>query len=162
MGIFVVALRRAFLLELHASIWRSAWRAGAHGAGGYSGGDCLGIHPDPQCGSNLSVFGRAGAVRRQVGESSRALKGQACSRKSGDLFDRSAMSSLQVDSAFVSAFVPHARLFSLHPSLVSNNSCGAHGVGGMNSCGSMHGVAVHDNSLEVHANSRGALGHRHS
>ena len=59
-------------------------------------------------------------VRRQLGESSRrggvvgahaswgtrALKGQACSRKSGDLLDRSAMSSLQVGSAFVSAFVP--------------------------------------------------------
>ena len=126
---------------------RSAWRAGAHGAGGFSGGDC---------------FGRAGAVRRQIGESSRALKGQTCSRKSGDLSDRSAMSPLQVDSAFVSAFVPHARLFSLHPSLVSNNSCGAHGVGGMNSCGSMDGVVMHDNSFGVHVNSCGALGHRNS
>ena len=98
---------------------RNAWRAGAHGAGGFSG-DCV---------------GRAAAVRRQIGVSSRALKGQACSRKSGDLSDCSA-----IDSAFVSAFVPHARVFSLHPSLVSNNSCGAHGVGGTNSCGSVHGV----------------------
>ena len=96
---------------------RSAWRTGAHGAGGFSGGDCV---------------GRAAAVRRQMGVSSRALKGQACSRKSGDLSDCSA-----IDSAFVSAFVPRARLFSLHPSLVSNNSCGAHGLGGTNSCGSM-------------------------
>ena len=72
------------------------------------------------------------------------------------------MSSLQVDSAFVSALVPHARLFSLHPSLVSNSSCGAHGVGGMNSCGSMHGFVMHDNSFKVHVNSCGALEHRNS
>ena len=100
-------------------------------------------------------------VRRQLGEPSRrgggvgahaslgtrALKGQARSRKSADLFDRSGMSSRQVDSAVVSAFVPHARLFSFDPSLVSNNSCGAHGLGGMNSCGSMHGAVMHDNSF---------------
>ena len=78
------------------------------------------------------------------------------------MFDRSAMSSLKVDSAFVSALVPHARLFCLHPPLVSNNSCGAHGVGGMNSCGSMHGVVMDDNSFGVHVNSCGALGHRNS
>ena len=111
----------------------------AHGAGGSPGGAGLEVDPDPQCGT--SVFGRAGAVRRQSGEparrggfvgaracrGARALKGQARGRKSGDLFLRSAMSlsSLQVDSAFDSAFVPHARLFTFHPSLVSNNSCGA-------------------------------------
>ena len=33
------------------------------------------------------------------------------------------------------------------------SSCGAHGVGGMNSCGSMHGVVIHENSFGVHANS---------
>ena len=114
----------------------------AHGAGGFSGGDCV---------------GRAAAVQRQIGVSSLALQGQACSSKSGDLSECSA-----VDSAFDSAFVPHARLFSLHPSLVSNNSCGAHGVGGTNSCGSVHGVVMHDNSSGVHVNSCGALGHRNS
>ena len=57
--------------------------------------------------------------------------------------------------------VPHAQLFSLHPSLVSNNSCGVHGVGAMNSCGSMHGVVMHDDS-SVHVNSCGALEHRNS
>ena len=36
-----------------------------------------------------------------------------------------------------------------------------HGVGAMNSCGSMHGVVMHDNS-SVHVNSCGALGHRNS
>ena len=125
------------------------------------------VDPDPQCGPNPSVFGRERVqFGRQIGESSRrggvvgahaswgtrALKGQACSRKCGDLFDRSAMSSLQVDSAVVSALVPHARLFSFHPSLVSNNSCGARGVGGMNSCGSMQGAVMHDNSFGVHVN----------
>ena len=48
---------------------RSAWRSGAHGAVGSSGGECV---------------GRAGAARRQVGESSLALRRQACSRKRDD------------------------------------------------------------------------------
>ena len=45
---------------------------------------------------------------------------------------------------------------------MSNNSCGAHGVGGTNSCGSMHGVVMHDNSFGMHVNSCGALRHRNS
>ena len=32
----------------------------------------------------------------------------------------------------------------------------------MNSCGSMHGPVMHDNSSVVHVNSCGALGHRNS
>ena len=36
------------------------------------------------------------------------------------------------------------------------------GVGGFNSCGSMHGVDMHDNSLVVHENSWSALGHKNS
>ena len=32
----------------------------------------------------------------------------------------------------------------------------------MNSCGSMHGVVMHDNSSGVHVNSRGAVGHRNA
>ena len=39
---------------------------------------------------------------------------------------------------------------------------GVHGVGGTNSCGSMHGVVMHDNSSGVHVNSCGALGQRNS
>ena len=61
-----------------------------------------------------------------------------------------------------SSFVPHSRLFSLHPSLVSQNSSLLHGSGAMNSCGFMHGVCMHDNSLVVHENSWGALGHKNS
>ena len=44
---------------------------------------------------------------------------------------------------------------------MSNNSCGVHGVGAMNSCGSVHGVVMHDNS-SVHVNSCGALEHGNS
>ena len=55
------------------------------------------------------------------------------------------------------SFVPHSRLFSLHPSLVSQNSSLSHGLGAMNSCGSMHGLCMHDNSLVMHDNSWGAL-----
>ena len=64
--------------------------------------------------------------------------------------------------ALSSSLVPHARLFSLHPSLVSQNSCLSHGLGAMNSCWSMHGVDLHDISSGMHENSWGALGHRNS
>ena len=37
-------------------------------------------------------------------------------------------------STLSSSLVPHARLFSLHPSLVSQNSSLSHGLGAMNSC----------------------------
>ena len=40
--------------------------------------------------------------------------------------------------------------------------CLSHSLCAMNSCGSMHGVVMHDNSSGVHVNSRGALGHRNS
>ena len=104
---------------------RSAWRAGAHGAGGSSFGDGLEVDPDSQRGPNPSVFARPRAVSSRPGGvvgahaswRTPALKGQACSRKSGDLFDRSAMSSLQVDSAVVSAFCP-TRTFVLFSSFV--------------------------------------------
>ena len=35
-------------------------------------------------------------------------------------------------------------------------------MGGTNSCGSMHGVVMHDNSSGMHVNSCGTLGHRNS
>ena len=97
---------------------------------------------------------RGGAARGGIGESSLALNRQPCRKR-----DDSSCSA--TDSAFDSAFIPYARLFSLHPSLVSNNSCGVHGVGAMNSCGCMHDVVMHDNS-SVHVNSCGALEHRNS
>ena len=57
-------------------------------------------------------------------------------------------------STLSSSLVPHARVFSLHPSLVSQNSSLSHGLGAMNSCGFMHGVDMHDNSFVlVHKNS---------
>ena len=63
-------------------------------------------------------------------------------------------------SSLSSSFVPHSRLFSLHPS--SQNPSLLHGSGAMNSCGFMHGVCMHDNSLVVHENSWCALGHKNS
>ena len=60
------------------------------------------------------------------------------------------------------SFVPHSRLFSLHPSLVSQNSSLSHGLGAMNSCGSMHGLCMHVNSSVLHDNSWGALEHNNS
>ena len=98
---------------------------------------------------------RAGAARGKVGESSLALNRQACRKRVGS-------SGSATDSAFDSAFIPCARLFSLHPSLVSNNSCGVHGLGAKNSCGSMHGLCMPDNSFVLHVNSCGAVEHRNS
>ena len=60
------------------------------------------------------------------------------------------------------SLVPHSRLFSLHPSLVSQNSSLSHSLGAMNSCGFMHGLCMHDNSLVMHDNSWGALEHKNS
>ena len=45
---------------------------------------------------------------------------------------------------------------------MSENSCHSHGLGAMNSYGSMHGVVMHDNSSGVYVNSWGALGHKNS
>ena len=93
-------------------------------------------------------------------------KGQATGRVDVPV-DAIATSFGYVDVALLhrslpSSLVPHARLFSLHPSLVSQNSSLSHGLGAMNSCGSMHGLCMHDNSLVVHENSWGALGHKNS
>ena len=90
------------------------------------------------------------------------MKGQPCCGKSGALLDRSVVSSHLFDSAFDSAFIPHARSFSFRPSLVSDTSCGVHGVGGLNACGFMHGVVMHDNSLGVREKSRCVVGHGNS
>ena len=60
------------------------------------------------------------------------------------------------------SFVPHSRLFSLHPSLLSQNSSLSHGLGAMNSCGSMHGLCMHGNLSVMHDNSWGALEHNNS
>ena len=111
------------------------------------------------CGKNMD--GAAGSTSRSFADSS------ALSGKAGDLaLNRQAGRKRVVSSGsatdFDSAFIPHARSFSLHPSLVSNNSCGAHGVGGTNSCGSVHGGVMHDNSSGMHVNSYGALGHKNS
>ena len=65
-------------------------------------------------------------------------------------------------STLSSSLVPHARLFSLHLSLVSQNSSLSHGLGAMNSCGFMHGVDMHDNSFVVHEKSCSAVGHKNS
>ena len=130
---------------------------------------------------------RSGAVRKEDGKSSlvsnsgsvlgrveggrveaaRRTRAGAARGKAADLALNRQAARKRVDLSgsatdFDSAFIPHARSFSLHPSLVSNNSCGAHGVGGTNSCGSMHGVVMHDNSSGLHVNSCGALGHKNS
>ena len=88
-----------------------------------------------------------------------ACSGALRQARHSDCYTRETSSSL---SDLASSFVPHARLFSLHPSLVAENSCGSHGVGAMNSCGSMHGVVMNDNSSGMHVNSWDALGHKNS
>ena len=111
--------------------------------------------------------GAPGRVEGGGVEAARRTRAGAARGKAGDLALNRQAGGKRVDlfgsvTDFDSAFIPYARSFSLHPSFVSNNSCGAHGVGGTNSCGSMHGVVMHDNSSGVHVNSCGALGHRNS
>ena len=106
----------------------------------------------------LAVRERSIVLREDGGQRApgQGLWRQARLRDSGN---RETLSSL---SDLASSLVPYARLFSLHPSLVSENSCRVRGVGAMNSCGSMHGAVMHDNSFEMHVNSRGATEHRNS
>ena len=70
----------------------------------------------------------------------------------------STLSSLQ----FESAIVPRARLFSLHPSLVSDNSCRALCVGGMNSCGTVHDACVNSVGDTVRDACNNSGGHMNS
>ena len=93
-----------------------------------------------------------GASRRdaELGRSVSALQGKA--RKCGDvsfseLFDRCMSPSQRV--AHVSDCVT---------SLLSTPTRDMH----INSCGSMHGSVMHDNSSGMHVNSCGALGHKNS
>ena len=112
------------------------------------------------CDAHLAGFaGRHGEEQRAPGRrrGTRPPLGALRQARQVDCHARETSSNL---SDLASSFVPHARLISLHPSLVSENSCASHGVGGMNSCGSMHGVVMHENSFGVHANSLDALGTR--
>ena len=104
----------------------------------------------------MNSGGALGRVEGGRVEAARRTRAGAARGKAGDLALNRQAGRKRVDSSvsatdFDSAFIPYARSFSLHPTLVSNNSCGAHGVGGMNSCGSMHGAVMHDNSsVHVH------------
>ena len=115
----------------------------------------------------LNSGGAPGRVEGGRVEAARRTRAGAARGKDGDLALNRQAGRKRVDSSgsatdFDSAFIPYARSFSLHPSLLSNNSCGAHGVGGTNSCGTMHGGVMHDNSSGMDVNSCGALGHRNS
>ena len=105
--------------------------------------------------------GRHGEELRAPGgrRATRPLPGALWQARQVDCHIRESSANM---SDVASSLVPHARLFSLHPSLVSQNSCLSHGLGAMNSCGSIHGVVMHDNSSGVHVNSWGALGHKNS
>ena len=114
------------------------------------------------CDAVLSGFaGRHGEEQRAPGgwRATRPLPGALRQARQVDCHIRESSSNL---SHLASSLVPHTRLFSLHPSLVSENSCGSHGLGAMNSCGSMHGVVIHDKSSGVHVTSWDALGHKKS
>ena len=113
--------------------------------------------------------GQSKIIRWQFGESSRrgivagtrdswraqALKGQAFCEKSGALLDRSVVSSHLVGLCVCLRLCPTCT-FVLFSSFVGV------GVGGLNACGFMHGVVMHDNSLEVREISCCVVGHRNS
>ena len=98
--------------------------------------------------------GRCGAsgCGAEIGLSASSLKGKArqCSDVSfSALFDRCMSPSQRV--AHVSDTVAR---------LLTTQTRDMHAS--MNSCGSMHGAVMHENSFGVHVNSCGALGHRNS
>ena len=108
------------------------------------------------CGTLHAGFaGRHGEERAPVGRrAARPRPGVLRQARLRECDNRETLSSL---SDLTSSFVPHARFVFPSSSLVSENSCRVHAVGAMNSCGSMHGAVMHDNSLGMHVNSRGAM-----
>ena len=106
----------------------------------------------------------AGCAGRQGVEQPAPGRRRGCRPLTGALGQARKLQRCAIENlnSLSSSFVPHSRLFSLHPSLVSQNSSLLHGSGAMNSCGFMHGVGMHDNSLVVHENSWGAQGHKNS
>ena len=88
---------------------------------------------DSVCGTLHAGFaGRHGEGQRAPGKrrAARPRPGVLGQVRLKECDNRETLSSLS-DLEFRSSFVPLARLFSLHSSLVSENSCSAHGVGCM-------------------------------
>ena len=72
-------------------------------------------------------------------------------------------SDLSFSSLFVRCMSPSQRVAHVSDSVTRLLTTATRDMhGSMNSCGSMHGAVMHDNSLGMHVNSCGALGHRNS
>ena len=142
-----VASGRGAALRLPGSVLRGASSPGAAGRGvalrplvlrrGSSGG---------------SMMPRSGAWSdAELGRSVSAMPGKA----------------RQCSSSFANLFVPctspSQRVHLVDSVVQLSSSQDTHNMhGDVNSCGSVHGVGVHDNSSGMHGNSCGALGHKNS
>ena len=102
--------------------------------------------------SGGSMMPRSGAWSdAELGRSVSALPGKArqCSQSFADLF--------------VPCTSPSQRVHLVDSVVQLSSSQGTHNMhGDVNSCGSVHGGGVHDNSSGMHGNSCGALGHKNS
>ena len=103
--------------------------------------------------SSLAVksLSRRSAGSRDPGTCSSALKGEGLT------------SSQSFVDLFVPCTSPSQRVHLVDSVVQLSSSQDTHGMhGDMNSCGSVHGGVMHDNSSGVHVNSCGALGHKNS
>ena len=89
---------------------------------------------------------------------SSALKGQVVDGKAWNC-----RQSSDFDDLFVPCTSPSQRVHLVDSVVRLSSSQDTHDMhGDMNSCGSVHGGGVHDNSSGLHVNSCGALGHKNS
>ena len=89
---------------------------------------------------------------------SSALKGKVVDGKAWN-----GRQSSDFEDSFVPCTSPSQRVHLVNSVVRLSSSQDTHHMhGGTNSCGSMHGAVMHDNSSVVHVNSCGALGHRNS
>ena len=94
--------------------------------------------------------------RRFAGSS--VLKGKVADGKAWNC-----RQSSDFEDSFVPCTSPSQRIHFVHSMVRLSSSQDTHDMhGDMNSCGSVHGGGVHDNSFGMHVNSCGALGHRNS
>ena len=104
-----------------------------------------------------NMDGAGGSTSRSFADSS-ALRGQVVDGKAWNC-----RQSSDFDDLFVPCMSPSQRVHLVDSVVSLSSSQDTHNMhGDMNSCGSVHGGVMHDNSSGMHVNSYGALGHKNS
>ena len=109
----------------------------------------------PMCGDH--GLSSSKCTSRSFADSS-ALRGQVVDGKAWNC-----RQSSDFDDLFVPCMSPSQRVHLVDSVVSLSSSQDTHNMhGDMNSCGSVHGGVMHDNSSGMHVNSYGALGHKNS